>query len=424
MDFTFVHAADLHLDYPAKDLRSDLPHGFTETVREASTNALDSLVDLCIAENAEFLLLAGDVFDLRAPSLHAQLRLNAALHKLSDAGIRIFRVGGNHDPISGSWASLQDPSLAHLFGADAETHHVEVPGGTVQIRGLSHPDARFVQDPLQYFEPLPHVDGQFRIGLLHCDVDGSAGDGYAPTTARRLLSSGEDYWALGHVHSPHVVSEQYSHIVYPGTTQGRHFGEPGVHGCFVVRVRDGRAHPVFRPLDFLRWYQLGVALSPEILTEGDLLAHVRSAVRDAILDRGDRLAIIRLNIEGRSPLASEYDDLRARGDLLESLRLHLSEEDYLWLDSVSWNVLPDIAAEDRSMTPGLLVDVRRVRDALVSGDVKSTDLARLTQSLGELSERDPRVTRWSDPVSHEDLCELLVEAEAVLQRMVLGEARR
>jgi DNA repair protein SbcD/Mre11 len=58
MAFTFVHAADLHLDCPFGGL-GDVPSEFALTLREATFRALDSIVDICIEQKAAFLSWRG-----------------------------------------------------------------------------------------------------------------------------------------------------------------------------------------------------------------------------------------------------------------------------------------------------------------------------------------------------------------------------
>ena len=58
----FVHAADLHLDSPFAGVGT-LREGLAERLQDASLEAWDALVDCCIDEQAEFLVLAGDLFD-------------------------------------------------------------------------------------------------------------------------------------------------------------------------------------------------------------------------------------------------------------------------------------------------------------------------------------------------------------------------
>ena len=57
-----------------------------------------------------------------------------------------------------------------------------------------------------------------------------------PVTIKQLSDCDIDYWALGHVHSPKVLSEN-PYIVYSGTIQGSNKNELGSKGCFLVSVK-------------------------------------------------------------------------------------------------------------------------------------------------------------------------------------------
>ena len=99
--FRFVHAADLHLDSPFKGLEQ-LGSGFEHiaaALREATFKAFDSVIDLCIKQKADFLLVAGDVYDGTDRSLKAQIYFRDGLDRLSKAGVRSYVIHGNHDPL-------------------------------------------------------------------------------------------------------------------------------------------------------------------------------------------------------------------------------------------------------------------------------------------------------------------------------------
>ena len=53
----FVHSADLHLDTPFESIGRVAP-GVAQELRDASVKSWDALVQLCIDEEAEFLLLS------------------------------------------------------------------------------------------------------------------------------------------------------------------------------------------------------------------------------------------------------------------------------------------------------------------------------------------------------------------------------
>ena len=78
----FVHAADLHLDSPFVGLRN-YREKLAQDLLAATFTAFQRIVDLCLDSGAEFLLLAGDLFDGPGRSLRAQLRLRLELERKS-----------------------------------------------------------------------------------------------------------------------------------------------------------------------------------------------------------------------------------------------------------------------------------------------------------------------------------------------------
>ena len=119
----FVHAADLHLDSPFVGIRS-MDADIATVLAEATFRAYDNIIDLCIREQVDALLVAGDVFDGADRSLRAQLRFVDGLRRLDEAGIRSFVCHGNHDPLDGWESRLDLPPGCHRFGPQVE--HVPV----------------------------------------------------------------------------------------------------------------------------------------------------------------------------------------------------------------------------------------------------------------------------------------------------------
>ena len=58
----FIHAADIHLDSPLRGLEA-YPGAPAERLRIATRQAFDRVVELCLEERADFLIVAGDLFD-------------------------------------------------------------------------------------------------------------------------------------------------------------------------------------------------------------------------------------------------------------------------------------------------------------------------------------------------------------------------
>ena len=248
-DFSFVHAADLHLDTPFKGIGSTAPW-VAEQLREASLGAFDSLVELCLERRVAFLVIAGDVYDGPERGLRAQLRFRDGLARLSDAGISSFVVHGNHDPVETGWSALSGPwpERVTVFGtATVGAVPVEV-GGTplATVQGISFAQRSERENLALKFA---HRAGPgLQVGVLHCNVHGAAPgyDDYSPCTLDDLRSVGLDYWALGHVHASMVLSGRRGSdepwVVYPGNLQARSPkpSERGPKGAVVVHVSRGR----------------------------------------------------------------------------------------------------------------------------------------------------------------------------------------
>ena len=102
--FCFLHAADLHLDTPMEGIGSRLPASWAARLRDASLTALERLVETAIREQVAFVLLAGDIYDGPERGARAQVRLAQALRRMSEAGIDVLIVQGNHDPLEDGFA--------------------------------------------------------------------------------------------------------------------------------------------------------------------------------------------------------------------------------------------------------------------------------------------------------------------------------
>src|SRR3990172_993244 len=141
--FSFIHAADLHLDSPFKGVIGEAPH-IAEAVYSATFDAFESLINLCIEKQVNFLLIAGDVYDGRDRSLRAQLRFRDGLERLAERGISAFVVHGNHDPLKGWSNQIVWPSGVHVFGAEeVETVTFAMDGKPVAfISGISYMEAQ------------------------------------------------------------------------------------------------------------------------------------------------------------------------------------------------------------------------------------------------------------------------------------------
>lgn len=237
MPFRFVHTADLHLDSPLRSLALKNPD-LAELVRGATRTALARIVDLCLQEGVDALLIAGDLYDGSQTSMNTALYLASELRRLEAAGIRVFLIRGNHDSQSAMTRELTFPANVHVFTGRAKPVLAKSlgDGREVHIHGISFANPHAPDSLLPSFQP-PIADA-VNIGMLHTSLAGTPGhDPYAPTSVAELARHGFDYWALGHVHMRQVHSESPL-IVMPGMPQGRDINEAGPKTVTLVTVGD------------------------------------------------------------------------------------------------------------------------------------------------------------------------------------------
>ena len=350
-DFRFLHAADIHLDSPLRGLaRYDgVP---LDEVRGAARAAFDRLVAFALEEAVDFLVIAGDLFDGDWKDMGTGVYLARQLGRLSQAGIPLFVIAGNHDAAAVITKNVPWPDTVKVFGhRKAETHRLEHLG--VAVHGQSFA-TQHVYDDLAQDYPSPE-SGMFNVGVLHTSIGGYEGHAaYAPCTIPALQAKGYDYWALGHVHDLQVVAEA-PHIVFSGNLQGRNIRETGAKGAVLVEVRDRTiTHLEHVPLDVVRWARAIVDCTG-CTTIDAVHAQVRrilSAVHGAAAD--GRPLVVRLVLQGETPVAGAMKDRVAiQRDELRALAAAVAAD--LWLEKIVLDVraptLPDAdgAAPDEFM---------------------------------------------------------------------------
>jgi DNA repair protein SbcD/Mre11 len=290
----FLHAADVHLDSPLQGLaaREDLP---AEHIRHCTRRAFSKLIDLCLEEDAAFLILAGDLYDGDWKDLSTGRFLAAELRRL---GRPCYLVRGNHDARSVITRSLPMPANLHEFPEErAGTFLLE--GARVALHGRSFATRTTTEDlSASYPPPVP---GFLNIGVLHSSAEERGEhETYAPCSVQALALAGYDYWALGHIHERRVLSER-PWIVFPGNLQGRHARETGAKGASVVTVQGNAiARVEHRPLDVLRWARLEVDATGASAPE--LTARIEAAARAAVAEAEDRPLFARLVVTGETAL--------------------------------------------------------------------------------------------------------------------------
>ena len=425
----FVHSADLHLDSPFTGMRSTAPKHVADALVEATFTAYENIIELCIAERVDALLIAGDVYDGADRSLRAQSRFIYGLNRLNGEGIRSFVCHGNHDPLDGWEARLDYPPLCHRFGAEFEAVPVfpDDPARAV-VHGISYPTRDVFDNLVARLDPVPHGDGApYSIGLLHANVGSNPEHGlYAPCSLDDLVRSGVDYWALGHVHTRQVLSNERPAAVYPGNLQGRHPNETGARGVYLVEVDEQRrARLDFRPMDTVRWerLELDIASFKTGKTEQALIDRLHDLVQDALESADGRSLVLRITLTGRGPLHDSLNKQDFSPDaLVERINAEWTDRTpFAWCERIVNATASEFNREERLGGSDFVADMLRLRDQ--SRD-DSELLTRLGSGLNDLySHREHgRLLRDLDlDPSEDELASMLDEAEAIAVDLLIGD---
>ncbi len=380
--FRFVHAADLHIDSPFSGI-GDVDVRVANRLREATYEAFQNLVELCLKSDVDFLVIAGDVYDGADRSVRAQLRFRDGLSRLADEGIQTFVVHGNHDPLDGWQSSIAWPEGVHIFGAAPEWKNIEKNGEIVAaVQGMSYPTREVTDNLALQFSP-PQSGSIFTIGLLHANVGGnSAHPNYAPCTVEDLSASGIDYWALGHVHTRQTLKRAAPIIAYPGNIQGRHPNETGERGALVVDVDpSGASKSEFVPLDVVRWEHTDVDIS-NLETIDSLDSAIRQQTDNMSAIAEGRDVVCRVTITGRGPLHEQLAADGAVEDLIEATRNSWTGgSPWVWIDRIVDSTRPAIDIEARAKQDDFLGAT--LKRALLSS-IESDEIDRLTEVVSDV----------------------------------------
>ena len=336
-------------------------------LQNATFTALERLTRLCLDVRADFLVLAGDVYNVADSSLRARLALRDSFLQLEKAGIAVFLAHGNHDPLSGEGSAVPWPANVRVFGPEVAAFPAHRGDETLAlVHGISHSGPGEARNLARMFTRArcDHGADLFQVGVLHCAVSGRTGAhaAYAPCSLDDLAAADFDYWALGHVHTCQVMGRhpagrylssqgtgerspngrsagEQPLAAYSGSVQGLHINESGQHGCLVVRVDTaGKAVPVFTPLAPVQWENLVVDLGRDQEDVEDFIA-LAALLRERLdalaaltaqAATGDGstpgwqpdLLLVRLHVSGRTAL----DGALRKTGALEDLHSHMNKD--------------------------------------------------------------------------------------------------
>ena len=239
-----LHSADLHLDAPFSGRTAEQ----ADFLRRELLMVPGKLADLCLAQQCDLVLLAGDLFD-GAYSKESYRALYAALERM---GVPVFVTPGNHDHcgMDSPWEREVWPENVCVFTKE-RIESVALPELNCRVYGAGY---QGMDCPGLLAGFATEGTEKYHISLLHADPTQPVTP-YCPMTKEQVRQSGLDYLALGHVHKSGEFQAGETLCAWPGCPMGRGYDETGEKGALIVTL-DETATVKFVPMNTPRFYDL------------------------------------------------------------------------------------------------------------------------------------------------------------------------
>ena len=237
----FAHMSDVHLG------------GWRyQELQRLNFESFQRTIEICIEERVDFILIAGDLFDIAFPPIEILKETFAEFRKLHDAKIPCFLISGSHD-YSVSGKTFLD--VLEKAGFCKNVYDFEEKDEKIILNPTIHDDVAIYGYPGKKtgldVQDLRRIElkesSLFKILMLHTTIDKVKGD--LPIDAIETESLPHaDYYALGHIH----VIFKHGNFVYPGPLFPNNFVELETlkHGTFnIVNIDTMSSNFSFRKIE-------------------------------------------------------------------------------------------------------------------------------------------------------------------------------
>ena len=262
-----IHTADLHLG-----ASPDAGEKWGKNRKQELWDSFERLIEVVEMQKADLLLIAGDVFH-RPPLLRELREVNDRFASLSKT--KVVLMAGNHDHIGAnsfykgfSWAENV------YFFENTVIDSVKFPELKTDVYGLSY-HGKEIREQL-YDDVKPEDNGYYHILLAH-----GGDEKHIPYTKEKLMKSGFDYIAFGHVHKPGLILP--GRAVMAGSLEPTDHTCFGTHGFVRVEVKDGKNQIALVPFA-KREYK---TLRMEITTE-DTMGSICRRIGEKVTELGEQ----------------------------------------------------------------------------------------------------------------------------------------
>jgi DNA repair exonuclease SbcCD nuclease subunit len=294
MTLRFIHSSDWQIGKVFRFVDEQV----MALLQEARLAAITRLGELANEHGASHVLVAGDVYDMEAPSPRL---LNRPLERMRNFGAIFWHLlPGNHDPQrpGGLWEQL----LRKGVPSNVRIHHAPGPvmtdGGAMVLLPAPLHHRRTLTDPTAYMDGVTLPEGIPRIGLAHGSVTGFGSSQDQPNyiAPDRPERAGLAYLALGDWHGQKKISDR---CWYSGTPETDAFDVSGGGKALLVEIEGPRAPPKVTPLETgsYTW----ITLRENINSQADI-----GVLQDKLRSLGTDLSriLVDLTVEGALSLES------------------------------------------------------------------------------------------------------------------------
>jgi DNA repair exonuclease SbcCD nuclease subunit len=318
----FIHTADWQLGLRAHFI----PGEAGAAVREERFRTVRRIGEVAREAGAEFVLVAGDVFEHHALKPDTVRR---ALDAMGDIPVPVYLLPGNHDPLTSDALYRRELWLherpSHVHVLDSREPVVAREG--VALFGCPLLERHTLGDTTEHLSPELGPADHVRIGVAHGGIkeilEGMVGEDeplHNTIALGRAEQARLDYLALGDWHGTLKINER---TWYSGTPEATRFKERDPGSVLVVEIEGPGAVPrvTMRPVRGMEWRKETFTLDSEADLEGlersleripkkdmtlleltlvgTLEAPQRGRLEDEILPKArDRFRFIRVREEG------------------------------------------------------------------------------------------------------------------------------
>jgi DNA repair exonuclease SbcCD nuclease subunit len=250
----FIHSSDWQLGMTRVFLSEEAASRFSQ----ARIDAISTLGRLAMEHDAQFMIVAGDVFESNQLSRRTMMR---TLDTLDSLPIPVFLLPGNHDPLDGasifSTEEFQSTSDHVIVLRDMEPIQVPRLSG-VEVVGApwrtKHPSSDLCKDLADCLEP---ASGIVRIAVAHGQVDTLSPDTSRPEIIdlagieEAIDAKKFHYMGLGDRHSVTEVGSK-GRIYYSGAPIATAFDEVDTNKALLVEL-EVEGECTVEPLEVGNW---------------------------------------------------------------------------------------------------------------------------------------------------------------------------